>query len=478
MSRASLPPGPTYPSAMQMAGFWSRPLAFLERCRARYGRRFTIRLPFSPPFVMLTSPEEIKQVFTAPADVLHPGSGARVLEPVVGRNSVILLDGQPHMEQRKLMLPAFHGERIERLSALVEEVTDRVVASWPTDRPLRLHEEFQGLTLEVILRAVFGLEPGPRMDGLRGRLAAMLRFGEKPISLLPPKPGTLGFKVGERVGPFAQFLRLQRPADALIFAQVEERRREPEDRDDVLALLLSARHEPDDSGAAQTSEAGCRAGRKPEGSPMSDQELRDELMTLLVAGHETTASTLAWCVEHLCRDPGVVDNLRQDDDAYLTATIQEALRCRPVLPNVAPRLVAKPIEVGDWSYPAGVCLVPNAYLVHHDPEIYPDPYAFRPERFVDSSPGTYTWIPFGGGRRRCLGASFAMLEMKIVLRTLVRQRELDPVTGAFERPRRRNITIRPSEGCLVRLPARAIETVAPPQERNEQHMLVSAVAGG
>jgi cytochrome P450 len=434
MSSASLPPGPSYPAALQMAGFWTRPLAFLERCRARYGPRFTIRLPFSPPFVMLTSPEEIKQVFTAPADVLHPGSGARVLEPVVGGNSVILLDGQAHMEQRRLMLPAFHGDRIERLGALVEEVTQRTVASWPSDRPLGMHQEFQRLTLEIILRAVFGLDPGPRMDALRDRLAEMLRFGEKPISLVPPRPESALARLAERAGPFAEFARQQREADELIFALVEERRHSAEQRDDVLAMLLSARHE--------------------DGSPMSDQELRDELMTLLVAGHETTASTLAWCFDRLAGHPDVIERLREGDDPYLTATVQEALRCWPVLPNVAPRLVVRPIEVGGLMYPTGVCLVPNAYLVHHDPEIYPDPYAFRPERFLDRSPGTYSWIPFGGGRRRCMGASFAMLEMKIVLRSVVRQRDLETLDRAFARPRRRNITIAPANGCRLRLPGR------------------------
>ncbi len=385
---------------------------------------------------MLTNPAEVKEVFTAPADVLHPGSGAKVLEPVVGRNSVILLDADAHMEQRKLMLPAFHGERIERLSSLVESVAERDVATWPTDGPIRLHERLQRVTLEIILRAVFGLDPGPRMDTLRDRLAAMLRFGDKPISLMPPpNPDGAAAKILERVGPFASFARMQREADELIFELIEERRRDTEERDDVLAMLLGARHEDEE--------------------PMSEQELRDELMTLLVAGHETTASTLAWGFDQLCGEPEVVDRLRQDDDAYLTATIQEVLRHRPVLPNVAPRLVVKPIEVGGFTYPEGVCLVPNAYLIHHDPEIYPDPYAFRPERFLEQPPGTYTWIPFGGGRRRCLGASFAMLEMKIVLRTVVRERELEPVGERFALPRRRNITVTPGDGCEVRLPARA-----------------------
>jgi len=336
-------------------------------------------------------------------------------------------------------LRSWNAAAIARLSAQVEAVAQRAVAAWPADRPVQLHERLQQLTLEIILRAVFGLEPGPRMESLRDRLGAMLQFGEKPISLMPPPVDSTAAKILDRVGPFAQFVRLQREADELIFALIEERRRERGDRLDVLAMLLGARHE--------------------DGAPMTGEELRDELMTLLVAGHETTASTLAWCFDRLCRHPQVVGGLRQEDEAYLTATLQEVLRHRPVLPNVAPRLVVKPIEVGGFSYPEGVCLVPNAYLLHHDPDIYPDPYAFRPERFLEQQPGTYTWIPFGGGRRRCLGASFAMLEMKLVLRAVLRERELVAVGERFELPRRRNITIRPGDGGRVRLPVR---TEAPP----------------
>jgi cytochrome P450 len=435
----SLPPGPRYPKPLQSVAFWTRPLAFLERCRARYGPRFTIRLPGAPPFVMLSRPDEIKEVFTAPADVLHPGEGARVLTPVVGQNSVILLDGDAHMEQRKLMLPAFHGERVERLRDVVAAVAEREVAGWPTGAPVELHPLLQRLTLEIVLRAVFGLDPGSRLDSLRNRLAAMLTFGDRPISLHPPTPDSLADKVLQRVGPFAVFVRLQREADELLFRLIDERRATTEQRDDVLAMLLEARHA--------------------DSSPMSDQELRDELMTLLVAGHETTASALAWAFERLSRHPDVVGKLEAelgdgDDDAYLTATIYETLRRRPVLPNVAPRLATRPVQVGGRSYPEGICLVPSAYLVHHDASIYPDPYAFKPERFLDQSPGTYTWIPFGGGRRRCLGASFAMLEMKEVLRAVLSARKLQSLADGFERPARRNITIKPGGGGLARLPER------------------------
>jgi cytochrome P450 len=440
---SGIPPGPSYPSWIQSVGFWTRPLAFLERCRARYGKRFTIRLPLAPPFVMISDPDEVKRVFTAPPDVLHPGEGARVLEPVVGTNSVILLDEAAHLEQRKLMLPAFHGEKMELLSDLIAEVADREVASWPRGEPFRLGPRLQRLTMEIILRVVFGLDPGERLDALRERLSAVLAFGDRPISLLPPPPGRLQ-AILERHGPFASFVRLQEQADALLFELIDERRGEHAERDDILSLLLEARHE--------------------DGSPMSSQELRDELMTLLIAGHETTASTLAWTFERLVRLPDALDRLRHeiggsDGDAYITATVQEALRRRPVLPNAAPRLVKRPIEVGGWSYPVDVCLVPNAYLVHHDPEIYSDPYAFRPERFLEESPGTYTWIPFGGGRRRCIGASFAMLEMKIVIRSVLERQEVSPVAPLPERARRRNITITPEAGSRVTLSAPQREPV-------------------
>ena len=435
-SHSDLPPGPSFPAPLQMVGFWTRPLAFLERCRARYGKKFTLRLPATQPFVMLTDPDEVKQVFTAPPDVLHPGKGARrVLEPVVGTNSVILLDEGAHMAQRKLMLPAFHGERMERLTGLLEEVTAAEVAALPRRTPVALHPRMQDLTLKVILRAVFGLDPGARFDALRTRLRDMLVFGDRPVSLVPPPAESLLARVAERVGPFARFVRMQEEVDEIIFALVAERREEGAERDDVLTMLLEARHE--------------------DGSPMSEQEIRDELLTLLVAGHETTASSLAWTFSRLVHEPAVLDRLVAEidagEDAYLTATIQETLRARPVLPNVAPRSVEGPVEIGDWTYQPGCSLVANGYLIHHDPDIYPDPYAFRPERFLDEPPGTYTWIPFGGGRRRCLGASFAMLEMKVVLRALLGSCEIRAAGEGVEVAQRRNITVRPAGGATVTL---------------------------
>jgi cytochrome P450 len=421
----NLPPGPRLPATLQGLGWWHRPTAYMERCRARYGKRFTIRLPGQPPFVMISEPDQLKQLFTAPPDVLHPGEGARILKPIVGGFSVILLDEAAHLEQRKLMLPAFHGERMQRLTGLMEELAEREVASWPTGEAVELHPRFQALTLEIILRAVFGLDAGERLDALRARLTEVLEFGTSLASVNVRLQRTFG-----GVGPYARFTRVRAAADELVYEQIDNRRGSPDRGDDILSMLLDARHE--------------------DGSEMSREEIRDELMTALVAGHETTASELAWVFEALTREPRVLRRLQDEieDDAYLTATVQETLRRRPVLPQAEPRLVKQPVEIGDWRYEPGVVLAGSAWMVHHDPDVYPDPFAFRPERFLDEPPGTYTWIPFGGGRRRCLGASFAMLEMKVAIRAALRRHTLDPATR-FERTRRRAITISPRRGATT-----------------------------
>ena len=444
--RTQLPPGPRLPSVLQTIGWWSRPTAYMERCRARYGQRFTIRLIGQSPFVIISDPEEIKQMFLAPPDVLHPGEGAQILEPVIGANSVILLDEDPHLRQRKLLLPAFHGEKMQRLSGLMAELAEREVASLPYEEVVALHPRLQRLTLEIILRAVFGLQGGAQLDELRDVLTEVLAFGESPLSLLPPAQRLLAGR-----GPLVRFERAGARADELIFELIDERRRDGDDGDDgddILSMLLGARDE--------------------DGSPMSPAELRDELVTALVAGHETTASQLAWAFERIAREPDVQRRLHEEldadsDEAYLTATINEILRRRPVLPNAEPRLVKQPVEIGGVHYEPGVVLFASAYLVHHDPNIYPDPYAFRPERFLEQAPGTYTWIPFGGGRRRCLGASFALLEMKLVLRAVLERCALRPASATPEITRRRGITFSPSGASSVILTRRsATRTTQPP----------------
>lgn len=452
-TETQLPPGPRLPSVLQLLGIWTRPTAYLDRCRARYGKRFSIRLPGRrATLVFLSDPEEIKEVFKAPPDVLHPGEGAGLLEPIVGPNSVILLDEEPHLQQRRLMLPAFHGEAMQSLAGLMRELTEREIASWGRDEEMELHPRLQRLTLEIVLRAVLGLEEGQRLDRLRELLTAVLRSTESPLSLVPMRSGLMERAQAGR-GPLLRTLVEQ--ADALIFEQVEERRGLGGEGSDVLALLLQARHE--------------------DGSPMSEAELRDELVTALVAGHETTASQLAWAFAMIARAPAVQERLfaeldSGEGDAYLTATIHEVMRARPVLPDAEPRLVKKQVRIGGVTYEPGVVLVACGYLVHHDPEIYPEPFAFRPERFLGEQPGTYTWLPFGGGRRRCLGASFAMLEMKIVLSAVFERSGIEPAGTGFEAPRRRGITISPARGARVILRDRA----QPPRSAEAQGLAAVA----
>jgi cytochrome P450 len=431
-----LPPGPNVPTAIGMLAFWKRPASSLERMRSRYGKRFTVRVPFQPPFVMLSDPEEIKELFMVPPDVVHPGQGGRILEPVVGRYSVILLDEDAHMEQRRLLLPAFHGERMQALAGLMSELADEEIDGWPVGEPLVLHPRLQRLTLEIILRAVFGLERGSQLDALREALTEVLSFSENPLSIVRGAPERLWWlPVVKRFGA------ARRRANQLIDDVIAERRGGAESGgSDVLSMLMAARHE--------------------DGTPMSPDELRDELMTALVAGHETTASQLAWVFTQLARAPEIVARLQAEIDEgesaeYLTATIHEAMRLRPVLANALPRYTVKPIEIGGWRYPAGVCLMASAFLVGRDPELYPEPHVFRPDRFLGKAPGTYTWVPFGGGRRRCLGASFAMVEMKIVLRAVLSRYELLPARPGPETTARRSITFSPSRGAEVTLVVRA-----------------------
>jgi cytochrome P450 len=436
VDKKQLPPGPSGGPLLIMIATWTRPTASLYRARQKYGKRFTVQLPFQPPFVIMSDPADIKELLTAPPDVIHPGEGAKLLEQVVGRKSVILLDEDEHLEQRKLLLPAFHGERMQRLVGLMSELTERELDAWPSGEPIQLHPRLQALTLEIILRAVFGLDEGAELDELRESLNAVLAFAESPLSVLP--------NVREKLGwyrPVREFERAKNRTDELVYELIDERRAAGDtDREDVLATLLTARHE--------------------DGSEMTHEELRDELMTALVAGHETTASQLAWAFERLARQPRIAEKLRAEVDAgetdeYVTATVNEILRLRPVVPNAEPRLTKQPVTIGGYDYPAGVSLLASAWLVHHDPEIYPDPFAFKPERFVGVSPGTYTWLPFGGGRRRCLGASFALQEMKIVLRAVVQRFEISAPSPAPEHTGRRSITFSPNKGATVVLRERA-----------------------
>jgi cytochrome P450 family 135 len=424
-----LPPGPRMPRAIQTA-IWSRQAQWLlSQSRRRFGPMFTLEIAYEGTWVILSDPELIKQVFTGDPKVFHAGEGNDILRPLLGENSLLTLDEAPHLSQRKLLLPPLHGKRMAGYEATMREIAEREIESWPTGVPYRLRPRMQAMTLEIIIETVFGVHGGARLGELREALRDFLDMLTNPRMLAPFL--TLG---PDRLRSYPPFRRRVDRVAALILGEIAERRlvADLEERDDILSLMVGARHE--------------------DGSPMSDAEIHDELLTLLVAGHETTATALAWAVERLIRHPDKLDRLRAEveagEDAYLNATIQETLRLRPVVVIVIRRLT-EAIELGGYRLPAGVNVVPSIHLVHRDPTIYPDPDAFRPERFLETPPGTYTWIPFGGGVRRCIGAAFAQQEMAIVLRELVARRTIRPTDPAAERPFRRAITETPRHNAEV-----------------------------
>ncbi len=409
---------------------WSRQAQWmLGQCRRRLGPMFRLEIAYEGTWVVLTDPELVKQVFTGDPKVFHAGEGNDILRPLLGENSLLVLDETPHMSQRKLLLPPFHGKRMAGYEQTMREIAAREIDSWPNGVPWQLRPQMQALTLEIIIETVFGVHGGVRLEDLRVALRSFLDLLTDPRALLAVL--TVGPDRIRRIPLFRR--RIDRVAE-LIVSEIGERRVAPdlEERDDILSLLVAARHD--------------------DGSPMSDAEIHDELLTLLVAGHETTATALSWAVERLIRHPEKMARLRAEveagEEAYLTATIQETLRLRPVIVGVLRRLT-EPVELGGHELPAGMTVMPSIHLIHRDPMIYPEPEQFRPERFLETPPGTYTWIPFGGGVRRCLGASFAQQEMAIVLRELVSRRTIRPTDPAPERNFRRAITETPRHNAEV-----------------------------
>jgi cytochrome P450 len=410
---------------------WARHAQWmLEQCRARFGSMFTLKIAYEGTWVVVSDPDDVKQIFTGDPKVFHAGEGNQILKPVLGENSVLILDEKPHMSQRKLLLPPFHGARMQGYEEKMTEIAAREIESWPTGTPYKLRPRMQAMTLEIILETVFGVHAGDeRMDALRVALREILDLTTNPMALGP------ALLVGpDRLRRVPLFRRRIDRVDELIHREIAERQAagDLEERDDILSMLVAARHE--------------------DGSPMSEAEMRDELLTLLVAGHETTATSLSWAMERLVRHPEKLERLREEtlagEEDYLTATIQETLRLRPVIVLVARRLT-EPVEIGGYELPAGVTVTPCIHLMHRDPEIYPEPDRFLPERFLDNPPGTYTWIPFGGGVRRCLGASFAQFEMAVVLKELVKRHQIRPARPESERSLRRAITETPRHDAEV-----------------------------
>jgi cytochrome P450 len=439
-----LPPEPSSSSLVQTLRWAFRPLPFMEDCRRQFGDSFSVKfLGFERPMVLISDPAAIKALYMERSHGLPPGRNI-ILEPIVGPRSLLIQEGAEHLSRRKLMLPPFHGERMRSYEAVVEEVVTAEIDSWPLHREFPIHARMQAITLEVILRAVFGVSEGPRLDRLRGMLETVLQETAAPAQQLIGL-ATRRFGSG---GPWARFEGKLREVDELLYAEIREHRSRGglEQREDILSMLMLAEFE--------------------DGGSMSDEELRDQLMTLLLAGHETTATALAWTFDLLLRHRTALARLREEleagGDEYLRATISESLRLRPVIPLAGRRLATELVADG-LTLPAGTDVTPAIWLTHTRADLYSEPFAFRPERFLESPPDTYGWLPFGGGIRRCIGAAFAEFEMRIALREVLSRCELRKANPAPEQTGRRNITLSPKDGTPVivesRRPARELQPV-------------------
>ena len=420
---------------MQTLRWAFRPIAFMEDCRRQFGDSFGVRfLGFERPMVLISDPEAIKALYRQREQALPPGRNA-VLEPILGSKSLLIQQGAEHLSRRKLMLPPFHGERMRSYEETMTEIVEAEIDSWSLNEVFPIHAKMQAVTLEVILRVVFGVSSGPRLDRLREMLSTVL------TETASPGRQVLGLalqRFGGR-GMFAHFETQLREVDELLMAEIAEHRERPdlEEREDILSMLMTAEFE--------------------DGSRMEDRELRDQLMTLLLAGHETTATALAWTFDLLLRHPAVLGRLRDElaagEEDYLRATISESLRLRPVIP-LAGRRLTEELSVDGMTLPAGTDVTPAIWLTHTRADLYPEPFAFKPERFLEDGPDTYAWIPFGGSVRRCIGATFAEFEMRVVLREVLTRCELRKADPRPERTGRRNITLSPKAGTPVVLSAR------------------------
>lgn len=435
-----MPPGPRLPAIAQALHLAVRPTRFLDDCARRFGDCFVLRLPGAPPIVTFSHPDAIKQIFTADGETLCPGEANLLLGPLLGFRSLLLLDAGPHLEERRLMTPPFHGDRVQAHTTLMSAVIDRSIESWPLGHPFSFHRQMQDVTLDVIMRAVFGMDAGGNSRQLRDELCALVKVAANPLWLVPALQRNLG-----PLTPWAKLVRTRRKIESILYAEFARRRAmRDESSIDVLSMLLAARYE--------------------DGRPMSDEGLRDEMITLLLAGHETTATALAWTVYHTLRHPPVLARIRAElatvvGDAalraehvtrleYLDAVVKEALRLTPVLPDIG-RMVRRPVAIGGRRLPAGVNVAPQIYLTHHRADLWPEPHRFDPERFHCQRVSPYAFLPFGGGARRCLGMTFALHEMKVVLARIFARTDLELAPDYIARPVRRAITLAPARGVPI-----------------------------
>jgi cytochrome P450 len=433
-----LPPGLPLPRALQTLRFSVRQIELMFRARRELGEVFRFRGMLDAETIVITShPDHVRSLFTADSELVPSLTGESPLRPIVGPYSVLTLVGPEHMRQRKLLLPPFHGEAIERYTAMIARAAEREIDRWPLGEPFALAPAMQAITLDVIMSGIFGVPDRPERGtpeyDLREEIRGLVRLTMHPLA---PAIELLNIGRTEPVGPVK---RLTAALDRHLYATIAARRRAEDvgEGRDILSLLLAARDE--------------------DGQPMSDHELRDELLTLVLAGHETTANSLAWTFERLLRTTRPYERLREEVRAeageqagaeYLQATLHEAMRSRPVIPIIGRRVHA-PWRLGEWRLPAGSSVLISILLLHHREDLYPDPFSFQPERFLGVKPGSYTWIPFGGGIRRCLGATLAMAEQRVVLRAIAHRTDMAAPDPLPERARHRNVTMVPAKGTQV-----------------------------
>jgi cytochrome P450 family 110 len=414
----TLPKGPRAFSLLQIFQWALRPSVFLDTCTERYGDIFTAQWSGFSPSVFISTPETLDQVLTAPTGQFESGQGNRIFRPFVGDYSLMLVDGRPHQRQRQLVSPPFHGERMRLYGQIICRATEQVMQSWTLGVSFSIRSSMEEITLRIILKAVFGVAEGDRYDLLRHRFGEMLELLGSPLGALSIFIPAFQKDWGPR-SPWGKFLRLKSQVDQLIYAEIDQCRAQMDtDRTDILSLLMSARDE--------------------EGQPMSDEELRDELLTLLITGHETSATALVWSFYWIHHMPQVreqllteLDTLGENPDPndiarlpYLTAVCQETLRIYPTIVVAFPRLVSVPFQMMGYEFPVGTQIFPAIYAAHHREEVFPNPKQFKPERFLERSYSPYEYMPFGGGNRRCIGSAFALFEMKLILATVLSRYQL------------------------------------------------------
>ncbi len=457
MANTKLPDGPQQPRLLQLIQWIADPLSYLDTCAERYGDTFTLRLATFEPIVFLSDPQAIQEIFTADAKQFDSGRTNGIVRPLVGDHSLLLLDGTQHQRQRRLLMPPFHGERMHSYSQIICESAKQVPSQWTIGEPFEVRAAMQDITLEVILHAVFGLSEGERYQQLKPLLAAMLNMTDSPLS-----SSLLFFKfLQQDLGdwsPWGRMMRRRQQIYELFQAEINERRTQPElTGNDVLSLIMSARDE--------------------NGQPMTDAELQDELMTLLVAGHETTATALAWAFYWIHKLPLVREKLLSELDSlgddpepmaiarlpYLTAVCSETLRIYPIVPFAFLRVSNSAVQIREHHFDADTKLAACIYLTHHREDLYPEPNQFKPERFIERQYSPYEYLPFGGGNRRCIGLALAQLEMKLVLATILSRYQLALVDSKPVKPIRRGLTIAPDGGVRMVLQGRRQRREATPQ---------------